>query len=106
MKRFFWVITPIIGTAILASVAFLIAAPQLNWCAAAKPGPIETTFARYVIGRWVWTNASLQPNPLSATPDNLRLGRDDFNEHCATCHGLDGSGRNRFEAAFYTPFRN
>jgi mono/diheme cytochrome c family protein len=34
------------------------------------------------------------------TAENLESGRHEYNEHCAPCHGLDGSGRNQFEADF------
>jgi mono/diheme cytochrome c family protein len=30
-------------------------------------------------------------------------GQEDYNEHCAGCHGIDGSGKNRLEADFYPP---
>ena len=69
--------------------------------AGAKPGFLETTVGGYVIGKWVRTNAPPQSNPLPANRETLQVGRDDFNEHCASCHGSDGNGRNRFEGDFY-----
>jgi mono/diheme cytochrome c family protein len=84
-------------------IALIFAAPRFDWSATARPGALETTLAQYVIGRWIKSNSSSQLNPLAATPENLRLGREDFDAHCASCHGLDGSGRNQFEADFYPP---
>ena len=44
-----------------------------------------------------------QSNPLPPTPENLKAGQSDFEEHCAGCHGLEGDGENRFEADFNPP---
>jgi mono/diheme cytochrome c family protein len=42
-------------------------------------------------------------NPVVPTPENLKAARIEYEAHCATCHCLDGSGRNRFEAEFNPP---
>ena len=100
-----------IGT-ILGTIAFIVIAiaffievvsPSLNWSAAAEPGLIEEYLADRVIDGWVGRNAPTQTNPLTATTQNLKMARDDYREHCAGCHGLDGSARNQLEAKFYPP---
>ncbi len=88
--------------ALVLSTVFL-AMPRMNWSATSKPGALETRIARAVIDRWAALNANPQTNPLPPNAENLELGRKDFKEHCATCHGLDGSGRNQVEADFYPP---
>lgn len=86
-----------------ALVALTQIAPRMNWSASATPGAFETRLANEVRERWIVSHASNQRNPLDATPANLESGRDEYNEHCAACHGRDGGGRNDFEADFYPP---
>lgn len=59
--------------------------------------------ASYIIYKWIRRNADEQSNPLRPTPENLKAGEDDFEDHCSGCHGLDGNGENRLEADFYPP---
>ena len=46
-------------------------------------------------------NADSKANPFLPTPENLKAAQTEYEEHCVACHGLDGSGRDRFEADFY-----
>jgi mono/diheme cytochrome c family protein len=48
-------------------------------------------------------NASSENNPIPPTPENLRDGEREYNEHCAVCHGLGGNGENQLGADFYPP---
>ncbi len=29
-------------------------------------------------------------NPLRASPENIRVGQENFSHYCMVCHGLDG----------------
>lgn len=40
-------------------------------------------------------------NPYAATPENLREGEAHFADHCASCHGNDGSGDTLFGRGLY-----
>jgi mono/diheme cytochrome c family protein len=83
-------------------VIFLIM-PSMNWSTTRKPGKMENRLAGYITSNWIRSNADTQPNRLPPTPENLKAGQGDFEEHCAGCHGLEGDGENRFEADFYPP---
>jgi mono/diheme cytochrome c family protein len=85
--------------AILVALFFLL--PTMNWSAIRKPAKIENRLAGYFKSNWIRHNAGTQSNPLSPTPENLKAGQSDFEEHCAGCHGLEGDGENRFEGDFY-----
>ncbi len=85
---------------LLLSVIIL---PWLDWSAAGKPGVIERSLAQYVVSKWIRANAETETNPMPGTLDNLLSGQKSYNDHCAGCHGFDGSGENRFEADFYPP---
>ncbi|HYR79920.1 MAG TPA: cytochrome c [Candidatus Dormibacteraeota bacterium] len=96
----------LIGALIVALILIFLILPSINWSATRKPGQLETRLADYVMSNWVGRHAAKQTNPINPTPENLKAGQGDFEEHCATCHGLDGSGENgenRFEADFYPP---
>ena len=92
------------GTIALASFVFLtilLVMPRVNWSAASKPGCIERRIANEVRERWIAIHALDQKNPLGPTSENLAVGRNLYDDHCAACHGLDASGRSRLEADFY-----
>ena len=93
-------VVSIIAALIIIVFLFL---PSINWSATRKSGQLETRLADYITSNWIWRHAAKQTNPLNPTPENLKAGQGHFEEHCATCHGLDGSGENRFEADFYPP---
>ena len=87
----------------LVLLMFVLVAPRLNWSAGAEPSALESRIADWVRERWIAIHATGQTNPLTPTPQVLAGGREEFKEHCAVCHGLDGSGRNGFHADFYPP---
>lgn len=97
------IVATVAAQAVAAMIVWFLLVPRLDWAARQKPGPFEQVLASNVLRRWVIRSADSRTNPLFATPDNLRASRTVYVEHCAACHGLDGSGRNRFEAAFYPP---
>jgi mono/diheme cytochrome c family protein len=84
-------------------VAILLLFPAMNWSALRKPGHMENKLAGYVTSHWIRRNAVTQSNPLPPTPENLKTGQSDYEEHCAECHGLEGDGENRFDADFSPP---
>lgn len=101
-----WMALVIAGGATVALGALLFVtqiAPRMNWSAAAKPGALETRIADEVRERWIALHSRALKNPLAVTPENLASGRAEYGEHCAACHGFDGSGRNRLGADFYPP---
>ncbi len=58
----------------------------------APPG-WEVAIARQMRNFAIPADARNRKNPVSATSESLRHGRDLFLTRCATCHGVDGSGR-------------
>src|SRR5229473_2268564 len=82
---------------------YFLASRAINWNANQKPSPIEAVVANHILLSWVRQHAPRERNPLSPSHDNLKSAQSEFEEHCASCHGLDGSGKNRFEADFYPP---
>jgi mono/diheme cytochrome c family protein len=60
--------------------------------AKATPGGFETTAARRIRTLAIPRSARDMRNPVPLTPQVLAAGREHFADHCAICHGNDGSG--------------
>ena len=60
--------------------------------AKATPGEFETTLARRARTLAIPRSARDVRNPVPLTPQVLAEGREHFADHCAICHGNDGSG--------------
>jgi mono/diheme cytochrome c family protein len=93
----------LLGAAGLGAIVWIVVLPRIDWGASNPPGAVEQALARNVLGRWIHRNVRAATNPLAPIAENLRAARTEYEEHCAACHGLDGSGRNQFEADFYPP---
>jgi mono/diheme cytochrome c family protein len=67
------------------------------------PGRVETFLARKARSLATTGEVRRRVNPLQ--PDELAIaeGRDHFADHCAVCHGNDGSGRTQFGSRMYPP---
>lgn len=59
--------------------------------AKATPSAIEVMMARKARHMALPSTARALANPVAATDENLRDGRLHFADHCAICHGNDGS---------------
>ena len=69
--------------------------------ARANPSALETMMARQARHMAIPASARKLQNPAADTPQNLRDARLHFADHCAICHGNDGSadtmmGRNLY----------
>ena len=91
------------GGVALGFLVLFVVAPNLNWSAAARPRAIEKSLAGLVLRRWIQRHAAVQNNPLPASAQNLKAGQREFGEHCAVCHGADGSAHDWLGADFYPP---
>ncbi len=89
--------------AAVAVVGWFVVLPRFDWGANQDPGLVEQALANDSLRRWVNSHADPVTNPLSPSAENLSAARTEFDEHCAACHGQDGSASNRFEAHFYPP---
>ncbi|HPA51437.1 MAG TPA: cytochrome c [Thermoanaerobaculia bacterium] len=71
----------------------LAAAVRRGFSARDEPSGAEEVVAR-AFRRWATPEAIRRvPNPVAASPEVLTRARRHFADHCAGCHGNDGSGR-------------
>src|SRR5229473_5726416 len=97
--------TPVI---IIVAVALLglvvaVAASILHdgLSAHATPNRFEIMVARNVRHLAIPSNARLAQNPVLASAEDLRDARLHFADHCAMCHGNDGSGQTMIGNGLY-----
>jgi mono/diheme cytochrome c family protein len=98
-----FLIAAVIGAVVAALVLLFLVMPRMQWNATSHPSAGEAWAARYVLGKWVRSNASSEGNPIPPTANNLKDGEHEYDDHCAVCHGLDGNAENRMGGDFYPP---
>src|SRR5579884_2184871 len=84
---------PLLLVVILGVAAAFAASILHNGLSArARPSALETFIARNIRHIAIPTNARAMTNPLADSPEVQREARLHFADHCAICHGNDGSG--------------
>jgi mono/diheme cytochrome c family protein len=69
--------------------------------ARATPTWVEESTARYLWHLSIPAGARATSNPIVNSPENLKDARLHFADHCAVCHGNDGSGDTLFGRGMY-----
>jgi mono/diheme cytochrome c family protein len=65
------------------------------------PGAIETAVSRTARASMIPGAAKTLRNPEPATAENVRSGLEHWADHCASCHGNDGSGETEMGMGLY-----
>ena len=74
-----------------------------GYSAQAKPSAMETFLARRARSMMTPASATAMKNPYAVSPERLAEGREHWADHCAQCHGLDGSGNAEIGRNLYPP---
>ena len=84
----------IVGLAVLATVAFTVwVSIKKGFSTREAPSLPEVAVARR-FRQWAMpASAANLKNPVPATPEMLQHGLEHWADHCAICHGNDGSGK-------------
>jgi mono/diheme cytochrome c family protein len=69
--------------------------------ARAKPTQLEAMLARNARHMAIPADARAKQNPIAASAENLRDARLHFADHCAICHGNDGTGETMIGKGMY-----
>jgi mono/diheme cytochrome c family protein len=67
------------------------------------PWPLEASIARSVRGFLMPSSVEDAINPLAGGEEALRSGLEHFADHCASCHGNDGSGEVEMGRSLFPP---
>src|SRR3954471_16636523 len=93
MKRLRWVFLAVVFVAALGLLATaLLLANARGFSARQRPTAVEVWIARALRVAALPSEARARTNPVPNTPDVLTDARVHWADHCAICHGNDGSG--------------
>lgn len=67
------------------------------------PSPVEAAVARRLRSLSIPSADRDRKNPFTLSPELLKEATEHFADHCATCHGNDGSGNTEMGRNFYPP---
>ena len=86
---------------VLVVTGALLAVQGRGTSARPEPPWLEARVALFLRG-WLTppTYKGLR-NPVTASPENFAAARQHFADHCASCHGNDGSGATEMGRSFY-----
>jgi mono/diheme cytochrome c family protein len=92
----------VIGLAVLG-FGVAVAASMLHdgLSSRATPTKLETAIARNTHRLAIPASARLVQNPVLESPEDMRDARLHFADHCAVCHGNDGSGHTMIGDGLY-----
>ncbi len=79
-----------IGVLSVAAIVWLISGGMSS---RRNPGSVETWVAMHMRSVAVSTAERAQTDPDPSSPVAVRIGLEQFADHCAACHGNDGSGQ-------------
>ncbi len=87
----------------VAAVAALGYVRTTGLRARATPGAIETRLARSVRSVAISGDQRSRRNPVAASAEARQTGLAHYADHCAVCHGNDGSGQTDFGRGLFPP---
>src|SRR5262245_6673383 len=74
-----------------------------GFSARTPPSSAEAFVARYLRRLAVPSGVKDLKNPVALTPEALHEAMEHFADHCAFCHGPDGSGQTQIGKGLYPP---
>jgi mono/diheme cytochrome c family protein len=102
MVRIVYPILAVVGVLAVAGLILgLVAVRQSGLNARDEPGAVEARLARFMRGVAIPDAVRRRANPLSTTPETMAEARAHFADHCASCHGNDGSGQTALGRRLY-----
>lgn len=97
------VVLAIVVVGVAGAAGLLAQLRTHGFSARVKPSAIETYVATTVRHFAIPPATRALVNPLAETPLRLAQARDHFADHCATCHGNDGSGKTMINDCLFPP---
>jgi mono/diheme cytochrome c family protein len=98
IRRLIVAVLALIGLVAVAGAAMLASG---GISARPEPGRLEMAVAPRLRSLAIPAAARNQTNPVPASPQAIADGLEHFADHCAICHGNDGSGNTEIGKALY-----
>jgi mono/diheme cytochrome c family protein len=96
-----WKTVSLVLLAILVVAGYGLTLMRRGFSARETPSMVERFAATTARKLAVPSNYRQLHNPIPASPENVQAGMEHFADHCATCHGNDGSGDTMFGKGMY-----
>ena len=93
-----WHLSAVVGLAVIAGGAWFW---SQGMTARNPPSAMEATVARRARAMMIPASARSRTNPEPASADIVRSGMSHWADHCASCHGNDGSGQTPMGQGLY-----
>lgn len=105
MQRFVWLLAGAVGLAIVTAAAGLIflKTSANGFSARSRPSALEEFAARTARRMALPPGAKDKRNPVPNSNEVLAEARAHWADHCATCHGNDGTGHTDMGRSMYPP---
>jgi mono/diheme cytochrome c family protein len=100
-KSFVSTVLLLIAGALLCGVAIGVYFVTAGVSARPQPARIESFAAHAVRGVAIRTRTRALTNPVTASDAVIKEGMEHFADHCAVCHGNDGSGNTEMGRGLY-----
>jgi mono/diheme cytochrome c family protein len=97
------VLATLVIVAVVGALGTVIFIKTTGLSARATPGAVETAVARRLRGLAVPSNYSRLTSPVLLNEESMRDGMAHFADHCAQCHGNDGSGDTTMGNGMFPP---
>ena len=101
MKKFLRFVAWLAFLVLLVVVAGMFVVQGRGFSARPEPSWIEARVALFMRGWLTPSTYKGLPNPVSNTQENFVAAREHFADHCASCHGNDGSGNTEMGRNLY-----
>jgi len=101
LKRLLWIAVVLFALIGVVTVLGGVALLRGGIGARAAPGRLETTVARSLRSLAIPREARRMKSPLPASAEAVEDGLAHFADHCASCHGNDGSGQTEMGRGLY-----
>lgn len=101
MRRRTLVAIGLVAALLIAASAFVLSLLRYGLSAHDQPTRVEHVLARAMRHYATPSDLRSRSNPVPMTPELLAEARAHFADHCAVCHGNDGTGRTPMGPRFY-----
>lgn len=103
MVRTTKIMLPLFLVLIAAAIFYGIHLKRRGFSTRGQPSGLEVLVARTMRNMAIPRSARTEENPWKGldTPENLKEAREHFADHCALCHGNDGSGKTEIGQNLY-----
>ena len=91
----------LVATALALAVIMMLVLQGRGVSARPQPSGIETRGALFMRSWLTPSTYKGLKNPVSDTEENFLAAREHFADHCASCHGNDGSGNTEMGRSLY-----